>query len=312
MSPTSLNMFENEPDHFFLTYVKKLKRLEQTKPMSVGSAFDAYVKSYIHNVYHPSETLFTEYFEKGVEEQNRDYARKAGKDVFDNYRSSGYLTKLINLFNVEEPQMEISVNFDLDGVPIFGKPDLIFYHKLNKDLKIEIDKTNILEEADKTWCTQLFIYEQSIPNKYKDDNSIVKITIDWKVNGYESQAGPKKGYVSCKGVPHKDVYPFVIDTNTSINEIVGIDQIFKRGTGKIDVAQHRLSLTPNFKNNVTNRFKVAWSMIQNGHYLSNLSFEESVKRCQLLENRTDHNKIDYTKPLKMTNEYNPFSPRQEQ
>jgi len=157
LSPTSLGEWIKSPEEFYLHRMAKHRRPRrpQTRPMSVGSAFDAYVKNYIHEKIIGS-TRGTEYdletmLSEQCEPHNLEWARIAGADVFNAYKISGALASLCQEL-VGEPRMEKTLIETVEGVCLLGKPDLSFTAE---------DATFVL---------------------------------DWKVNGYCSKASPKRGY----------------------------------------------------------------------------------------------------------------------
>lgn len=321
MSPTSLKSWEANKDEYYLRYLatNRPPRMPQTQPMSVGSAFDAYVKSYLHNA------LYGEYgeyaldiiFEKQVEPHNRDWARIAGKHVYDNYARCGALADLMLELGtaVNKPRFEFdllgTVETHLGDVPLLGKPDIFFIN-----------------------------------------NQGARVILDWKVNGYcgNSTTSPMPGYIMCRDtwlpsdkkpsngnrMPHKDCIPSDfkgLKINTQIymeqkNEewaaqlatyawllgeevgsqelIVGIDQITGAPSGKeasflhkaegdliaqthtvrlpwLRVSSHRMRIGAAFQIDLQNRYAAAWSAITSGHIFSDLSREESDERCAMLD-----------------------------
>jgi hypothetical protein len=300
LSPSALMTYNKDPDEYFLKYLgPRLPRLPQTRPMSVGSAFDAEVKIYISNVFYgagSSESIrLGSGFEDGVEPHNRDWARVAGSVCFEAYRKSGALSRLMTLLKGAEPVMEASLQgspFDGDCV-LMGKPDLFFY------------------TADGA-----------------------PVILDWKVNGYCSKASPKAGYQICldgwgldmpvgggfSGSPsrshnksHKDymgglvggvevnigsffetvhadwalqcaTYSWLCDhTLASCSKviIVGIDQLACDGT-KIRVAQHRGQVSRDFQVIVRSQYEKLWDRIANEHIFDG-PIEESRQKQLMLE-----------------------------
>ena len=169
LSPTSLKKFEGNPDDAYLTYLADHKppRLPQTLPMSVGSAFDAYVKSYLHNALFGNYGAGDAYardaiFEKQVEAHNRDWAKLAGEHVFKDYLACGALSDLMLELStaVNQPRFEFEIKGPIEtrigGIPMLGKPDVFFINS---------------EGA--------------------------RVVYDWKVNGYcsNSPTSPMPGYV---------------------------------------------------------------------------------------------------------------------
>lgn len=303
LSPTSISKFIEDRDLFYIQYLADVRppREPQTQPMSIGSAFDAYCKSYLFKkligVSHPDapkfefETLFT----AQVEPHNRDWARKHGEYAFGEYVRTGAMADMIIELEkaVGLPRFEMDimgmVSHDLHGVPFLGKPDVFFVNK---------EACNIIS--------------------------------DWKVNGYCSRTGasPMKGYV--KIIPghdwHKDAYPVtyrgcrVNGSGTHLHEIdeswarqtviyawlcgcpVGsdfvhaIDQVAcnnRKNTQpgvffpELRFAQHRYRSNVDFQYKVFREALKIWQLINAGQegYFEGLSPEDSKSRCETLELR---------------------------
>lgn len=302
LSPTSLRTFEEDRTEFYLRYLAEERppRIPQNQPMSIGAAFDARVKSHlVRNLRGDMdpEFEFDTIFEKQVEEQNRDWARRASKYVFNAYVKSGALADLMIELEqaVHEPRFEFTIedrvshaNFDM-AVPFLGKPDVYFVTK--------------------------------------DGGQVI---YDWKVNGFcgKSPTSPKKGYLMVRdgyegakasrgnGKAHKDSQPMVVNgltiniahnledididwaTQLAIygwvlgeeigsKFIVGIDQIVSKGLQEpwplLRVASFRSRVSEGFQNQVFERAVKAWTAIQTGYIFDGLPREESDARCRLLD-----------------------------
>lgn len=147
MSPSSLDCFESKPDEYYVRYLSpiKISKMAQTLPMSVGSSFDAYAKSWIHHaLFGPGHKDAAKFelrtlFENQVEEACRDFAWGAGAYLFECYRHSGVLADLMIELgdSIDEPRFEFDIRGTIDGfregittnrigVPILGKPDMKF------------------------------------------------------------------------------------------------------------------------------------------------------------------------------------------
>lgn len=303
LSPTSLALFYGSREKFYLDYLceERLPRDPQTAPMAVGSAFDAYVKSFLHerliadgNPKFQFETIF----EQQVEAHNRDQARKAGLEVFDAYSKHGALADI--LIDLEEtvgkPQFETSIEGYIDAVsvkigavPFLGKPDIFFITK---------------EGA--------------------------RVIFDWKVNGYYSKSpiSPKPGYIRClpSRDPHKDafvgkhkgmkvnlnrfhkmesidqswanqtaIYAWLLGEDVGSDFIVAIDQIAvanRPGYRDFRVAQHRSFVGADHQKALFEKAHDAWYMIQQGHIFDDVSFEENVAKCKGLDAQVEMMKND--------------------
>jgi len=287
MSPTSIKLFYDDVELFYQRYLSdnKPERELQTKPMSIGSAFDAFVKSYLY------EKLFgknadkrydlTTIFEAQVDEHNRDWAWENGKLVFDQYKSEGCLADLMLELSqaIGPPRFEFDVRGEIEGVPLLGKPDVFFISK---------------EGA--------------------------RVIYDWKVNGYcsKSMTSPMKGYIKLRGYnckwtkKHKDcliinhngidinISMFLEEGNDSWADqlsiygwllgeavgseqlIVGIDQI-TGSANKLRFATHRLRVSPDYQYGLVNNITNAWDIILSGWIFRELSEEDSIRRCAILD-----------------------------
>lgn len=298
LSPTSLSLFYKDREEFYLHYLAKNKapRLPQNKPMSIGSAFDAFIKAYL------SEKLFneiregfdlTEIFENQVEEHNRDWAWENGNYVYNCYRQSGACDDLLKELEQakEEPRFEFTLNETIDGIPLLGKPDLYF--------------------------------------RTKDDG---KVVYDWKINGYcaKNSVSPKRGYVMLRdgwehnllkasrnhGKAHKDAHIFKlngIEINAGLfledldenwarqnflyalllgvglgeEYIAGIDQgVAKPIQGKkplMRFARHRCRVGKTFQLETWAKVKEAWSIIKSGIIFPDLGEEGSKNEQDVLD-----------------------------
>ena len=88
LSPSSIGKWNDDREEYYLRYLadNRPPKMAQTLPMSIGSAFDAYTKSYISERLFGKDARpefnFSAIFEKQVESQNRDWAKKHGKHAF--------------------------------------------------------------------------------------------------------------------------------------------------------------------------------------------------------------------------------------
>lgn len=178
LSPTALKQFESEPAEFYMTRLAEVKppKIQQTRPMGVGSAFDAFVKSYLYDVFH-GNAKGTEYELKTLfntqVENDREWLWEAGKYAFEQYRDCGALADIVGVLRLGyNIKFESTVERVVSGVPLLGKPDLSM-----------------------TLNNSVFI-------------------LDWKVNGFcgKYNTSPAKYYVNVyggrgHGTPHKKVLP---------------------------------------------------------------------------------------------------------
>jgi hypothetical protein len=264
--------------------------------MSVGSAFDAMAKSYLHYAIHGNYGENDEYrldviFENQVEEHNRSWAWDAGKVVWDAYHSSGALADL--MLDLQRaggsPRFESTIEKTVDGVPFLGKPDILY----------------------------------SIEREINEGIRTFRVVHDWKVNGYCSARGvsPKAGYLRLFEPgnriikQHKNCQPLMSEAGIVINGatyfenidkdwarqlsiyawlgsvldgccqepfIAAIDQIVCRN-GEIRIATHRGIVSSGYQESLLRRAKEIWECIQSGYIFRELSIEVSKAKQDHLD-----------------------------
>lgn len=292
-SPTSLSAYLGDKDAFYLSYIadKRPPRIPQTLPMSIGSSFDAYVKSALYDKLKlgtDKAYTFDALFEAQVEKHNREWAKKHGAFALECYKKCGAYGDLLNSLvkAVGKPRFEFDVTgivngyigSDQQGVMLKGKPD-VFY-----------------------------INEKGI-----------KVILDFKVNGYcsNSAVSPMPGYVRLRspGDPqskqHKDAfimhginvgtylenlnedwarqlsfYAWLCGCNVGEEFHVAIDQLACGPGGEypmIRVAEHRLRISPEFQQATFTQAYEAMQVANSDHFFRDLSIEESKARCRMLD-----------------------------
>lgn len=296
MSPSSLKCFEDNQEEYYLRYMVESRppRTPQTKPMSVGSAFDAYAKSYIHYALFghfgkDNQYAFDTIFEEQVEPHWRDWAYEAGKICFDVYKLSGALASMMMELrtSIGEPRFEFTIRGLISGkagtVPLLGKPDIFF------------------------------VNDQG-----------ARVILDWKVNGYCSQASPTPGYIQLLGKTHKKhgmchdkcvvgahngininvayplekfsslwagqlaTYAWLLGEDVGSEQLVsGIDQITKSAKGHLIITRHRAIISSSHQFELLGRYCYAWDCVTGGHFFKGLSHLDSLEKCKFLDKKAE-------------------------
>lgn len=308
LSPSSISKFEEGEEAFYLQYLAENRppRDPQNQPMSIGSSFDAYVKSYFHerlfgkNHAESNRFEFNTIFEAQVEEQNRDWARMHGKYAFEQYRSSGALLNLLT--ELQSSQTDPRFEFDVRGA-VNGYRD---------GLQTQLGEVVLLGKPDAAFTN-------------RDGNHII---LDFKVNGYCSNfpISPMPGFVNLRDSngknsgPHKNCSPYELGSLTInigtflehhkedwarqlsiyswlVGEPIGsdfvcaIDQLVCKpqhgGVPSIRVAEHRLRVGANFQQKVFNRACEIWEIVHSDHIFRDMTKEDSQDRCSLLDLRAE-------------------------
>ena len=259
--------------------------------MSIGSAFDAFCKSYLHEKLFGKDVdvRYNRYaiFEEQVQKHNRDWAWENGEYVFNAYKDIGCLADLMLELStsVGDPRFEFTISdtvtTQVGEIPLLGKPDIFFINS---------------EGA--------------------------RVILDWKVNGYcaKSLKSPMKGYVKLREYNkdpkmHKDccllkVHGMFINVAMGLEDgdkswadqlaiyswllgepfgsrsmITGIDQICGPAN-RLRFANHRLRIGADYQFELLALIEQVWETINSGHIFRGMLEDESAARCKLLDEVT--------------------------
>lgn len=301
ISPSQISLWDRDREGYYLQHLADVRPqdFEQTKAMSIGSAFDAYVKAKLHaDIFGPGsdpQFEFETIFEDQVSKENWDWGREHGLYVFDCYHKCGaYNDLLLMVDNCQNaPMFEFKISGDVEEVPLLGKPDMRFVNK---------DGAHII--------------------------------LDWKVSGYCSKYGasPAKNYQLVRdcwgedpkpsrtnGMAHKNYEEIswkglkisktpLEEANTSwatqlaiyawlLGEPVGsedmvvcIDQIVAKPAGEyplLRVANQKSKISPKFQHDLMHKLTKCWEAIQDNYIFDDVSKEESQNRCEILDRRAE-------------------------
>ncbi len=272
--------------------------------MSIGSAFDAYVKNFLHSRlfgenFDPRFKLET-IFEAQVEAHNRTTAWIDGAHAFECYRRSGALADL--LLDLEGSVGTPRFEFDVKGV----------INGYREGVTKNVEGMILMGKPD---CSYI--------NKYG-----TSVILDFKVNGFYSDypVSPKPGYLRLRSGsenivtklgPHKDCMPMshngtLINVATYLERvditwgrqlcfyawlcgceigsdfIVGIDQVVCKPSGQkypqIRIAEHRLRSHSDFQWAEFANAQAIWEAVHSDHIFRDLSYEDSKNLCATLDN----------------------------
>lgn len=322
LSPTALEAYLGNSEEFFLKYlaIDRPPRIPQTQPMAVGAGFDAYIKSYLHrwlfgdNHKHSVEFQFDYLFEKQVEPQNRDFAKKAGANCFVAYKKSGALASLQALLKSapEEPRFEFteiahasengvynkvkttaSVEriLSLRGlihdnpVVILGKPDLFF--KLKNGIAIILDwKVNgYLSPSGKSPTPGYWRMLDGFEPQSKNHGNSHRECIPYNEGGFDYSLHPNLEHQEEGWARQVSSYSWICGAEVGSEIIACIDQLACKPSfpsPMITVAQHRCPITEAFQLKTYTQFQEAWDVCHSDHIFRYMSKEDSQKRCEIL------------------------------
>lgn len=324
LSPSALAVAEENLTLYYINYLadNKPEKIPQTQPMSVGSSFDAYAKSYLYESLfgknHNPKFEFKALFEAQVESINRDWALDAGKWAFEFYKKSGALADLVTELStaIGPPSFEFEamgvvngyregVTLDLDVV-LFGKPDVRFVSKLGARIVYDF-KVNGFCGSGNT----------SPKPRY------IKVSDGWGPEFGHASRNNGERHKNCTVMSHhgfqiathylEDVdhqwatqlgtYGWLLGEKVGADFICGIDQLACAHSGIKDkplirVAQHRARISETFQMETLARYQRLWQLINSGHFFQELTIEESKARCEMLDKnelKIDENMSDNEK-----------------
>ncbi len=295
ISPSSLSKYEYSQEEYYLGYCadKRPPRFPQTQPMSIGSAFDAYVKAYLSkNLFGEVREgySFTEMFEEAVEKQHHDRAIVAGKWAFECYRKSGALADLMLELElaIEEPRFEfkvegrVSMDAEVEGIKFLGKPDLFF--KTRDGAHVIFDwKVN-------GWCSKsgaspkggyLKIrdgWDEEFASPSRGRGGMHKNCQPMWASGLQINVGKFFEQVDKKWADQLTIYGWVLGEPVGAPLIIGIEQLCcKPGVGDkplVRVASHRGYVSAKYQKALYDRALKLWKAIHSGRLLDEENWKE--------------------------------------
>jgi len=300
LSPTSIELFYKDVKEFYLRYLadERPPRFPQTMPMSVGSAFDAFVKSYLYEALFGKkdpafeiQTLFNEQ----VEEANRAWAWEAGHYCFKEYKKCGALADLMLELEqaTEDPRFEFTIEgrvsheANVDGVILLGKPD-VYFHTKEGGAVVYDWKVNGFCSKSNTSPAKGYM-------SLRPGNKIHKLCDAMMVNGLMINVSLPLDQVNASWATQTAIYAWLLGEKVGGDFIVGIDQLACGASDgvvfpDIRVAKHRALVSKEHQHEVYAKAVHVWQVIESGHIFRELSEEDSLKRQRML----DHVHAAYT------------------
>jgi hypothetical protein len=328
ISPSRLMMYEADKDAFYVNYLSTVRHLRepQNYHMAIGSAFDAYVKAYLHERifgkgYDPKYDLLT-LFETQVEPAHRVFCWEHGKYLFEQYKKYGVLSDLLSeIMRGSDPRFEVEIKGVIGGTRESTISHVGPLDKLSHAEHAQEDSMILLGRPDVCFRTA----------------ARTLVVLDFKVNGYFSVASPKSGYIRLRpsslrqrmvgthmmvdGIVVNIEYPLeTVEKSwatqlsiygwlcgepigsqfiTAIDQIcgMGIDGdpnkklLYKAGGNperpEIKIAEHRCQIGKAYQASVYNRCERLWEIVKSGWLFRDMSPDDSDKRCRLLDTYTE-------------------------
>lgn len=301
LSPTSISLFYENPQEFYLNYLAgdRAPRVPQTKPMSVGSAFDAYVKADLYEkLVGKQDPKFDKksLFEAQVEPHNRDWAWTAGAYAFMEYKRSGaYSDLMLELQgSISTPKFELEVRGTVSGhreqatrkfgdVPLLGKPDLQYTNK---------DGANVIHD----WKVNGFCSKHNVSPM----QGYVRLRVEGQNKGQHKNAQllPFRGMMINVAGHLEDfdqswarqlaIYAWLCGQDVGGDFVVSVDQLVCKPSTMPDmpdirVAEHRLKIRPTHQWMIYSQAQHVWEVVNSNHIFRDVSLEQSQQMCAALD-----------------------------
>jgi len=299
LSPSAISQWVSDRDEYYLRYLADFPppKIPQSKPMSIGSAFDAYAKSYlVEKLYGKGmkpEFEFDTIFCSQVDIHNRDWAIVHGKHAFDQYRSSGALADLmLELSRADgSPRFEFEVEGRIphesviEGVPLLGKPDL--YYKSNVGAHIIVDwKVN--GYCAKTGVTPKKGYVRILdPDKGRDHNHSHKDAHLMRIGGIDINIAQYFEDVDLDWARQLVIYGWLLGEPVGSNFLIAVEQLACRPAAiefpKIRIASHRGRASEGYQLGLLKQAASIWMSISRGHIFDEMTLEQSQERQATLD-----------------------------
>lgn len=317
LSPTSLKLWASNREEFYLQYLSDNRppRAPQTAPMSIGSAFDAYVKSYLHEglfgAGHDPKYSFEALFEAQVEVHNRDWARQHGQYAFDQYRSCGALSDLmLDLKQANgEPRFEFEVRGAVHGykeaelrtlanVTLLGKPDVYYINAHGCHVILDFKVNGYCSRNP--WSPMAGYLRMRSANK--TNHGMHKSCQPMTVNGVTINVATFLENHNDDWAAQLSIYAWLCGEPVGSKFVVAIDQLVCDATRGhlpgIRVAEHRLTVSKSFQERIFLEAVECWETVRSGHIFrkdaegKEISLEDSIRRCEILDKQADALKGD--------------------
>jgi hypothetical protein len=318
LSPSALDCFETDAVEYYRRYLAENRppKFPQTMPMAAGSAFDAYVKSHLHDVIfgkgHKDSARYElrALFEAQVESHLRNWAWPVGHYIFEEYKASGALADLMIELQgaIDDPKFEFDLTGEvkgsrepvegvIQGVTIMGKPDLHFINGEGAHVVYDWKVNGFCGKANTSPKPGYVMLRDSKYGNWQRLGAHKNAFLQ-RYRGIEINTAMYLEQVDPKWATQLAAYGWLLGEPVGSEVINGIDQIACRGDmqneagfPKLRIASHRLRVSENFQYRALDRFQYLWSLLSDigtdkFYFFRDVSFEESKIKCESIEAET--------------------------
>ena len=323
VSPTALKIWQTDPEKYYNQYLveAKIPREPQTPAMAVGSAFDAFVKSYLHDkIYGPNHKDAEIYdldkiFESQVEKHNRIKAREEGSYVFSAYKDCGALADLMYELDhaASEPRFEVEIRGALNystGLPVkiavfgncvlLGKPDIYFINDKGAHCIFDWKVGGLYSKGNMSpMAGYKIVRDCHLPTK--NNGMSHKDYIPMMFKGMEIDGSSFLESRNSDWAAQLCTYGWLLGESVGSESVVGIDQIVGQPMSTppgtrfpyLRVASHRTRVSREFQIQLAQQYQELWKRLHELHPLASgemvpwffreLTVDESWAKCGQLD-----------------------------
>jgi hypothetical protein len=288
--------WEKDKEEFYLQYLadKRPPRFPQTQPMAVGSAFDAYIKSYFHEVLfgkgNDPQFALEKIFEDQVEEQNRDWAWGAGKFCFEAYKTSGAMADLLLQLQQakDEPRFEFTLQNEIRGVEILGKPDVFFVHSSGTPIILDFKVNGFCSKhAVSPKRGYLKVRDGWVGKPSRNANAIHKDAMAMTHSGVIINIAEFFETIYEEWAMQLSTYGWLCGAELGSEFVCALDQLCCKpdepDKPQIRIAEHRGLVSREYQLKLMARYSELWEIVHSNHIFRDMEFAESAARCQMLD-----------------------------
>lgn len=315
LSPSAIKTYLQDPEEFYGRYVSDnpLPNMPQTQPMAIGSSFDAYVKSWLHsNLFGPGSDpkySFEALFEAQVEPQNRDWALTNGEYVFEQYKQSGVLSDLLVELRQANgnPRFEFKVQGAVHGyregktqriesIVLHGRPDVAFVNAAGYQVVYDFKVNGYCSRSAPSPVPGYLRMRSAGRTNHGSHRECFPQVVNGlmiNISSYLEQINK----MTEEWATQLSVYHWLLGSPfCAENLLVGIDQLVcdanKGILPQIRIAEHRTRISKEWQQRVFDIACHIWDCATSGWFFREMSQEESVRRCKVLDARLEGLKGD--------------------
>lgn len=307
LSPSGFMTFQQNLDQYVRRYLADMPepRYPQTKPMAIGSSFDAFVKNELGRCLLPAEFVMPggelhlkTLFESQVDdEEDQKWAWEEGGHLFLQYKDLGAFDDLLADFQgchstpVFESGTSTLVEMP-DGVivPLFGYPDCYYYKKEGILVILDWKCNNYTAKRVKS-PSKFYLKERSIKDGKFFLRTHPKVT-PVEQDGLVVDAEHCFSEIDKKWCLQMTMYGWMLGHAIGEPVVLQIEQILIEPNVENHPAckcvTYRGFASSEYQFQLADQLSAAWTAISSGHIYSNLTLEESEKRVETMSRLAAH------------------------